>query len=138
MGHPELAFRRVAFEHKPAFKDIDFERRIRRFPYVPNRPEQLDHDCYEAFKIQVQGLAKRFTATPGQQLVLGVSGGLDSTHALIVAAYACDCLGLPRSTVIGFPMHGFATRDTPRSTAREPKKGMDRSEEEGEILTRRR
>src|SRR3546814_501972 len=109
MGHPELAFRRVAFEHKPAFKDIDFERRIRRFPYVPNRPEQLDHDCYEAFNIQVQGLAKRFTATPGKHLVIGVSGGLDSTHALIVAAKACDFLGLPRSTVLGFTMPGFAT-----------------------------
>ena len=63
---------------------------LRRFPYVPNRPEQLDQDCYEAFNIQVQGLVRRFEATGGKHLVIGVSGGLDSTHALIVAAKACD------------------------------------------------
>ncbi len=116
-GHPEKSVRRVHFEHRPSFKDIGFERRLRRFPYVPNRIEQLDHDCYEAFNIQVQGLATRFTATAGQHLVIGVSGGLDSTHALIVAAKACDFLGIPRSTVLGFTMPGFATSDTTRSNA---------------------
>ncbi|PWG02683.1 NAD(+) synthase [Sphingosinicella humi] len=116
-GHPELAFRRVSFEHKPVLENIGFERRIRRFPYVPNRPEQLDHDCYEAFNIQVQGLAKRFTATSGKHLVIGVSGGLDSTHALIVAAKACDFLKLPRSTVLGFTMPGFATGETTKGNA---------------------
>ena len=116
-GHPELRFRRVAFEHKPAFADIGFERNLRRFPFVPNRPEQLDQDCYEAFNIQVQGLAKRFTTTSGKHLVIGVSGGLDSTHALIVAAKTCDYLGLPRSTILGFTMPGFATSDTTKSNA---------------------
>lgn len=108
-GYPELRFRRIGFEHKPAFAEIGFERKLRRFPYVPNRPEQLDQDCYEAFNIQVQGLVRRFQATSGDHLVIGVSGGLDSTHALIVAARACDELGLPRSAILGFTMPGFAT-----------------------------
>ena len=79
---------------------------MRRFPYVPNRPAQLDQDCYEAFNIQVQGLARRFQATSGKHLVIGVSGGLDSTHALIVAARACDDLKLPRSTLLGLTIPG--------------------------------
>ena len=116
-GHPEKSVRRIHFEHRPSRKDIGFERRLRRFPYVPNRIEQLDQDCYEAFNIQVQGLATRFTATAGRHLVIGVSGGLDSTHALIVAAKACDFLGIPRSTILGFTMPGFATSDTTRSNA---------------------
>jgi NAD+ synthase (glutamine-hydrolysing) len=116
-GHPEKSARRVHFEHKPHLKDVGLERKLRRFPYVPNRPEQLDQDCYEAFNIQVQGLARRFQATSGKHLVIGVSGGLDSTHALIVAAKACDYLGLPRSTILGFTMPGFATGEATRSNA---------------------
>jgi NAD+ synthase (glutamine-hydrolysing) len=116
-GHPEKVARRIHFEHKPGFADIGFKRRYRRFPYVPNRPEQLDSDCYEAFNIQVQGLARRFQATSGSHLVIGVSGGLDSTHALIVAAKMCDFLKLPRSTILGFTMPGFATGDTTKGNA---------------------
>jgi NAD+ synthase (glutamine-hydrolysing) len=116
-GHPEKRVRRIHFEHDPSFADIGFERFPRRFPYVPNRPAQLDQDCYEAFNIQVLGLAKRFTTTSGKHLVIGVSGGLDSTHALIVAAKACDYLKIPRSTILGFTMPGFATGDTTKSNA---------------------
>ncbi|HYG47933.1 MAG TPA: NAD(+) synthase [Allosphingosinicella sp.] len=116
-GHPEKSARRIHFEHKPSLADIGFRRRYRRFPYVPNRPEQLDSDCYEAFNIQVQGLARRFQATSGSHLVIGVSGGLDSTHALIVAAKMCDFLKLPRSTILGFTMPGFATGDTTKGNA---------------------
>ncbi len=99
--HPETRFRTIGFEHRPDFADIGFERALRRFPYVPNRPDQLDQDCYEAFNIQVQGLVRRFKATSGEHLVIGVSGGLDSTHALIVAAKACD-------------LHEAAALDDPR------------------------
>ena len=116
-GHPEKRIRRIHFDHGPVKRDIGFRRNLRRFPYVPNRPEQLDQDCYEAFNIQVQGLAKRFQSTAGKHLVIGVSGGLDSTHALIVAAKTCDYLGLPRSTILGFTMPGFATSDTTKSNA---------------------
>ncbi|HEY1603981.1 MAG TPA: NAD(+) synthase [Allosphingosinicella sp.] len=116
-GHPEKSVRRIPFEHRPAMKDIGFERRLRRFPYVPNRIEQLDQDCYEAFNIQVQGLARRFMATGAGHLVIGVSGGLDSTHALIVAAKMCDFLERPRSNILGFTMPGFATGDATKSNA---------------------
>ncbi len=116
-GHPEGRFRTCWFEHRPAMAEIGFERTLRRFPYVPNRPEQLDQDCYEAFNIQVQGLVRRFQATSGKHLVIGVSGGLDSTHALIVAAKACDALGLPRSTILGFTMPGFATGEQTKGNA---------------------
>ena len=116
-GHPEKTARRIHFEHKPSLADIGFERPLRRFPYVPNRQEQLDQDCYEAFNIQVQGLARRFQATSGKHLIIGVSGGLDSTHALIVAAKVCDYLEMPRTTILGFTMPGFATGETTKSNA---------------------
>jgi NAD+ synthase (glutamine-hydrolysing) len=116
-GHPEAHFSRIFFEHRPKYAEIGFERALRRFPYVPNRPDQLDADCYEAFNIQVQGLVRRFKATSGTHLVIGVSGGLDSTHALIVAAKACDMLGLPRSTILGYTMPGFATGEETKGNA---------------------
>ncbi|HYN45086.1 MAG TPA: NAD(+) synthase, partial [Allosphingosinicella sp.] len=116
-GHPEKTFRAIGFEHRPDVADIGFERELRRFPYVPNRPEQLDQDCYEAFNIQVQGLVRRFEAVSGGHLVIGVSGGLDSTHALIVAAKACDELKLPRSAILGFTMPGFATGEETKGNA---------------------
>ncbi|MDQ3139535.1 MAG: NAD(+) synthase, partial [Pseudomonadota bacterium] len=116
-GHPERTARRIHFEHQPANKDIGFARPLRRFPFVPNRPEQLDQDCYEAFNIQVQGLATRLAATGGKHLVVGVSGGLDSTHALIVAAKVCDQLGIPRTNILGFTLPGFATSEATRTNA---------------------
>ena len=116
-GHPETRFRRIAFDHRPHDADVGLERSVRRFPYVPNRPEQLDQDCYEAFNIQVHGLVRRITATGAATMVIGISGGLDSTHALIVAAKACDRLGLPRSTILGFTMPGFATSDGTKANA---------------------
>ncbi|HEY0445651.1 MAG TPA: NAD(+) synthase [Allosphingosinicella sp.] len=116
-NHPEKRIRRIHFDHRVEPADTGFERKLRRFPYVPNRLEQLDQDCYEAFNIQVQGLAKRFTATSGKHLVIGVSGGLDSTHALIVAAKACDLLKIPRSTILGFTMPGFATGESTKANA---------------------
>ncbi len=116
-GDPETRFRRIAFAHQPTFAEIGLERTLARFPYVPHRAEQLDQDCYEAFNIQVQGLARRFEATSGRHLVIGVSGGLDSTHALIVACKACDQLGLPRTTILGYTLPGFATSDATKANA---------------------
>jgi NAD+ synthase (glutamine-hydrolysing) len=116
-GHPERVFRRIGFEHKPAFQDIGLLRPLDRFPFVPDDPARLDKDCYEAFNIQVQGLAKRISATRGKHVVLGISGGLDSTHALIVAAKAFDALGLPRKDILGFTMPGFATSERTKANA---------------------
>lgn len=116
-GRPEARWRRIAFDHRPHFADAGLVRPIRRFPFVPNRQSHLDHDCYEAFNIQVEGLRRRFEATGGETMVIGVSGGLDSTHALIVAAKACDQLGIGRDRILGFTMPGFATSDETKANA---------------------
>lgn len=116
-GHPESEFRRIGFAHKPGFDDIGLHRKLRRYPFVPNTPEKRDEDCYEAFNIQVEGLRKRIASTGSQRLVIGISGGLDSTHALIVAAKAMDRLGLPRANILGFTMPGFATGEGTRGNA---------------------
>jgi NAD+ synthase (glutamine-hydrolysing) len=116
-GHPEHAFRRVSFEHKPSFTDVGLERAIDRFPFVPDNPDRLDLDCYEVFNIQVHGLSQRVQATNVERLVLGISGGLDSTHALIVAAKAFDTIGRPRKDILGFTMPGFATSEGTKSNA---------------------
>ncbi|WP_116091735.1 NAD(+) synthase [Sphingomonas crusticola] len=116
-GDPEQRFRRIAFEHQGAFADIGLKRVVPRFPFVPADPDRLDEDCYEAFNIQVEGLARRMEATGGSNLVIGISGGLDSTHALIVAAKACDRIGRPRSSILGFTMPGFATGETTKGNA---------------------
>ncbi|MDB5465185.1 MAG: glutamine-dependent synthetase [Phenylobacterium sp.] len=116
-GRPEKAFRRVRFEHQPTFEDIGLLRPLDRFPFVPDDPARLDQDCYEAFNIQVQGLTQRLRATRSKHIVIGVSGGLDSTHALLVAAKAFDALGKPRSEILGFTMPGFATSEGTKANA---------------------
>jgi len=116
-GQPETRFRRIGFAHKPDFADVGLQRPVRRFPFVPNTPEKLDQDCYEAFNIQVQGIAKRLTASGAERPVIGVSGGLDSCHALIVAAKAMDLLELPRSRILAYTMPGFATGETSKTNA---------------------
>jgi NAD+ synthase (glutamine-hydrolysing) len=84
---------------------------------VPDNANRLDEDCYEAFNIQVSGLMRRFRATSGTKMVIGVSGGLDSTHALIVAAKAADRLGIPRTSICAVTMPGFATGEMTKSNA---------------------
>lgn len=114
--NPERRFRQIRFAHQPQNRDVGLRRPQRRFPFVPDDQEHLDQDCYEAFNIQVAALARRYRSA-GQRMVIGVSGGLDSTHALIVAAKACDQLGVPRSSILGFTMPGFATGEATKSNA---------------------
>ena len=116
-GYPEKPFRSVRFEHRPHGRDVGLRRTVERFPFVPSDPARLDQDCYETFNIQVQGLVKRLQATGGQKIVIGVSGGLDSTHALIVACKAFDALGLPRPNILAFTLPGFATSEGTKSNA---------------------
>ena len=116
-GHPEYDFRRVGFAHQPDFADRGLMRLLDRFPFVPDDPARLDQDCYEAFNIQVEGLAQRLKASRTEKIVIGVSGGLDSTHALLVAAKACDLLSLPRANILAFTLPGFATSDSTKSNA---------------------
>jgi NAD+ synthase (glutamine-hydrolysing) len=102
-------FRTIAFRLAPPGDNLGLERRVERFPFVPSDPARLEQDCYEAYNIQVSGLVQRLRATGLKHVVLGISGGLDSTHALIVAARAMDRLGLPRHNILTYTMPGFAT-----------------------------
>jgi NAD+ synthase (glutamine-hydrolysing) len=113
----EPTVRTVRFELGPPRGDIGLRRSPDRFPFVPDDPQRLAQDCYEAYHIQVAGLVQRLEAIGSPKAVIGISGGLDSTHALIVAARAMDALGRPRSDVLAFTMPGFATGDTSRSLA---------------------
>jgi NAD+ synthase (glutamine-hydrolysing) len=110
-------FREVGFELSPPAGDIGLRRKLDRYPFVPDDPDRLALDCYEAYHIQVAGLIQRFEAIGTPKAVVGISGGLDSTHALIVACRAMDALGRPRSDVLAFTMPGFATGETSRSLA---------------------
>jgi len=106
------AFRRVGFDlDVPRGMRILLAREYPRFPYIPADPGKRDQRCYEAYNIQVQGLAKRLQAAGIGNVVIGISGGLDSTHALIVAARTMDLLKLPRSNIKAYTMPGFATTD---------------------------
>jgi NAD+ synthase (glutamine-hydrolysing) len=93
----------------PAADRLLCEREYDRLPYVPADPTVRDRRCYEAYNIQVQGLVKRLKSSRVPNVVLGISGGLDSTHALIVAARAMDLLGYPRTHIKAYTMPGFAT-----------------------------
>ncbi len=115
--HAGREFRTVGFELSPPAGDIGLRRHVDRFPFVPDDAERLALDCYEAYNIQVSGLAQRLRAIGDPKIVVGVSGGLDSTHALIVAANAMDRLGRPRSDIHAFTMPGFATSAATKDSA---------------------
>ncbi|CAA9339818.1 MAG: NAD synthetase / Glutamine amidotransferase chain of NAD synthetase [uncultured Nocardioidaceae bacterium] len=111
------AFRTVPFALRPPAGDVGLRRKVDRFPFVPDDPARLELDCFEAYNIQVSGLEQRLTQIGQPKVVIGVSGGLDSTHALIVAARAMDRLGRPRSDILGFTMPGFATGESTKASA---------------------
>jgi NAD+ synthase (glutamine-hydrolysing) len=111
------AFRQVAFRLDPPGGDLGLRRALERFPFVPADPARLEQDCYEAYSIQVAGLEQRLRAIGQPKVVIGVSGGLDSTHALIVAAKAMDREGRPRSDILAFTLPGFATGERTKGNA---------------------
>lgn len=111
------SFRTIDFTLDPPAGDIGLRRRIDRFPFVPDDPDRLALDCYEAYNIQVSGLEQRLREIGQPKIVIGVSGGLDSTQALLVAARAMDRLGRPRSDILAFTMPGFATSDHTKNNA---------------------
>ncbi|HUJ86929.1 MAG TPA: NAD(+) synthase [Burkholderiales bacterium] len=112
---------------------LPLERRVARFPYVPSDPATLDARCEEVYRIQVQGLATRMRASGTQKLVIGVSGGLDSTQALLVCARAVDELKLPRRSILAYTMPGFATSTRTRSQAWQLMRAIGASAEEIDI-----
>ena len=112
------ALRRIPFDFAAPTGAVPLRREVSRFPYVPADPAARDARCEEVYNIQVQGLAQRLRATGTKKLVLGVSGGLDSTQALLVAARTMDTLGQPRTDVLAYSLRGFATSDATLERAR--------------------
>jgi len=133
LAPPKVPFRVVPFTFEAPNGDLDLARGIERFPFTPSDPAKLRENCYEAYNIQVQGLARRVEATGSKSLVIGISGGLDSTHALIVAAKAMDQLGRPRSDIRGYTLPGFATSDRTKSNAWKLMQAMGITAEEIDI-----
>ena len=128
-----MYFQEIGFTLDPPTGDIGLRRKVDRFPFVPDDVERLALDCYEAYNIQVSGLEQRLRAIGQPKVVIGVSGGLDSTHALIVAAKAMDRLDRPRSDILAFTLPGFATGDTTKSYATRLSKSLGVTFEELDI-----
>ncbi|BCZ23633.1 NAD(+) synthase [Mycobacterium senriense] len=112
-------YRRIEFRLEPPSGDIGLRREVERFPFVPADPQRLEQDCFEGYNIQVAGLEQRLRALDFPKIVIGISGGLDSTHALIVAARAMDREQRPRSDILAFTLPGFATGDHTKRNAAE-------------------
>jgi NAD+ synthase (glutamine-hydrolysing) len=126
-------FRTVDFS-LPFFKGVLYlERKVEKFPYVPSDPATRDARCEEVYRIQVEGLATRMRATGTRKLVIGISGGLDSTQALLVCAHVMDQLGLPRKHILAYTMPGFATSTRTRSSAWQLMRAVGASAEEIDI-----
>ena len=103
--------RRIPFTFRVPEGRVPLQRGFPRFPYVPSDARERDQRCFEAYNIQVHGLLKRLSSAGIKRIVIGISGGLDSTQALIVAARAMDRLGLPRKNILAYTMPGFATSE---------------------------
>ncbi|MDO8784799.1 MAG: NAD(+) synthase, partial [Syntrophales bacterium] len=111
-------FRIISFSADLPGERLLLSREYPRFPYLPADIAKRDQRCYEAYNIQVQGLSQRLKTSGIPNVALGISGGLDSTHALIVATRAMDLLSLPRTNVKAYTMPGFATTDKTYTNAR--------------------
>jgi NAD+ synthase (glutamine-hydrolysing) len=133
IGVHDLEYDTIDFALKPPKGDIGLMRQIARFPFVPADHTRRDLDCYEAYNIQVAGLEQRLRSTGQPKIVLGVSGGLDSTHALIVAARAMDRLERPRTDIVAITMPGFATSDATKDNATRLAKALGVTFEELDI-----
>ncbi len=116
-GRPGEPWRRISFQLAPPPGDFGLQREVARFPFVPASGPRLEQDCYEAYNIQVQGLKQRLSASGTRRAVIGISGGLDSTQALIVTAKCFDLLGRPRSDIIAVTLPGFGTGEATKANA---------------------
>lgn len=114
---PNRAFRRETVHFKFQSKQRSLRRDIDRFPFVPSDTSRRAENCREIFEIQSTGLAKRLLHTKAKTIVIGVSGGLDSTLALLVATHAADRIGLERTCIQAITMPGFGTTSRTKSNA---------------------
>lgn len=108
---------------------VPLQRNVAQFPYVPSDHGQRDQRCEEVYQIQVAGLVQRLRSSGVQRMVIGISGGLDSTHAALVCCRAADALGWSRSQITAVTMPGFATsaRTLDQANALMSLLGMDAS-----------
>jgi NAD+ synthase (glutamine-hydrolysing) len=127
------AFRRIRFRIGIPSGPVTLQRPVDRFPYVPSDPAKRDERCFEAYNIQVTALQQRLEATGIKKLVIGVSGGLDSTQALLVACRTLDRLGLPRRHLLAYTLPGFATSEHTRRNAWRLMEALDVSAQEIDI-----
>src|SRR3954471_13820533 len=126
-------FREIPFSLPIPRGKVPLARHIERMPYVPSDPATRGARCEEVYRIQVQGLASRMRASGMKKLVIGISGGLDSTQALIVCARVMDELKLPRRNVLAFTMPGFATSSRTRNQAWQLMRAVGATAEEIDI-----
>ena len=98
-------------DRSPSLHEKKFFRRIDPYPFVPGNPAERDERCEEIFAIQTAGLAKRMEHTRSETAVVGISGGLDSTLALLVTTRTFDLVGIPRKRILAVTMPGFGTTD---------------------------
>lgn len=128
------AFRIIDFNLEELPHEMKLKRQVSPFPFVPDNPALRNERCNEAMQIQVQGLCTRMKATGIEKLVLGISGGLDSTLALLVACRTVDALKLSRKNVIGVTMPGFATSDSTKQNAHELMQSLGVTSKEIDII----
>ena len=131
--HSNEAFRSVEFSVPLPKGRVLLERKIEPRPYVPGDARTRDARCEEVYRIQVQGLVTRMRATGSRRLIIGVSGGLDSTQALIVCARTMDELKLPRTNILAYTMPGFATSTRTKSQAWQLMRAVGATAEEIDI-----
>ena len=133
LRHRSHAFRTIDCPVTLPGGKLPLERKVERLPYVPGDPKTRDARCEEVYRIQVQGLMTRMRATGSKRLVIGVSGGLDSTQALIVCARTMDELKLPRANILAYTMPGFATSTRTKSQAWQLMRAIGATAEEIDI-----
>src|SRR5436190_14183149 len=126
-------FRSVEFSLPTPGGRLPLARRVEKFPYVPSDAANRDLRCEEVYRIQVQGLTTRMRHTGTKKLIIGVSGGLDSTQALIVCARAMDDLKLPRRNILAYTMPGFATSSRTKNQAWQLMRAVGAAAEEIDI-----
>jgi len=117
LGH-RRPFERTGFRLQPAAPPGPLRRQIDAHPFVPKGQEQLRERCEEIFHTQVAGLAKRLDHIGKPPVTIGVSGGLDSTLALLVACKTMDALSAGRERILAFTLPGFGTSNRTRDNAR--------------------
>ncbi|MBQ5515826.1 MAG: NAD(+) synthase [Acetobacter sp.] len=110
-------WRRIGVHIDPCQEDLGLRRPLSRFPFMATRRDRLEAECSEAFSIQVSALKQRLVTCGARSMVIGVSGGLDSTLALLVAVRTADVLGWSRQAVLGYTMPGFGTTETTKTNA---------------------